>query len=318
MIKRIIYSPKLKTIPLVVIRGVLVIGICYLILFPLFVRLTVSFMDERDLYDATVMYIPRNFTLNNYRMALSGLNYWVSLRNSLFLAFSTSVIQLITCGLVAYGFARFNFPFKRALFLMVILLILVPPQTTMLPLFMFFRYFNLYGLLSPFMPYGHINLINTYWPFIIMSLTTTGLRNGLFIYIFRQHFRGIPKELEEAAYIDGCGYLKTFMTIIVPASVPMMATVFLFSFAWTWTDNFYSHLFLTAPRILSVALGSLAPNLWHTYMATGLGQMTFISPGFTSIVNNAGSFLVIIPLVIIYLFAQRSFVEGVERSGIVG
>jgi len=307
-----------------IFRAVLVIGICFTILFPLFVKLSVSFMDERDLYDATVLYIPRLFTLNNFRMAFAGLNYFSSLFNSFLLSFSTSAIQLAACSLVAYGFARFNFPFKRLLFFMVILLILVPPQTTLLPLYMFFRYFDLWGFV-PFLGriFGggeitHVNLLNTYWPFVTMSATVTGFKNGLFVYILRQHFRSIPKELEEAAYIDGCGYLKTFLLIVVPAAVPMLTTVFLFSFAWMWTDNFYSTLFLTAPRILSVALGSLAQNLWFTYVDTGLGQMTFISPGFSSIVNNAGTFLVIIPLVILYIFAQRAFVEGVERSGIVG
>jgi len=253
-------------------------------------------------------------------MALDGLNYWESLRNSSLLAVSTSILTLIACSLVAYGFARFQFPFKRFLFFMVVLMIVVPPQTIMLSQFMFFRYFNFGGLL-PFITRDetrHINMINTFWPFIIMSSTVTGLKNGLFVYILRQHFRSIPKELEEAAYIDGCGYLKTFFTIVIPASVPMLTTVFLFSFAWMWTDNYYSSLFLTAPRILSAALGSLAANLWFTYVNTGLGQMTFITPGFSSIVNNAGIFLVILPLLVIYLFAQRAFVEGVERSGIVG
>ena len=320
MIRRFIFSKHIRSLPFRIVRGVLVIGICFMVLFPMFVRLSVSFMDERDLYDPTILYIPSNFTLNNYRMALAGLNYWESLRNSTFLALGTSILTLIACSLVAYGFARFEFPLKRILFFMVVFMIVVPPQTIMLSQFMFFRYFNFSGFL-PFITGDetrHINLINTFWPFIIMSSTVTGLKNGLFVYILRQHFRSIPKELEEAAYIDGSGYLKTFSTIVIPASVPMLTTVFLFSFAWTWTDNYYSSLFLTAPRILSTSLGSLAANLWHTYVATGLGQMTFISPGFASIVNNAGIFLVILPLIIIYLFAQRSFVEGVERSGIVG
>jgi len=105
---------------------------------------------------------------------------------------------------------------------------------------------------------------------------------------------------------------------VLPASKPMLMTVFLFSFAWMWTDNYYSSLFFTAPNILSTALGSLAGNLWMIYQDTGLGQMTFISPGFSAIVNSAGTFLVILPIFILYLFAQRAFVEGVERSGIVG
>jgi len=311
-------NKNIRLIPFKIVRGVLVAGICYLILFPMFVKLTVSFMDERDLYDTTVLYIPRLFTLNNYRMAFSGLNYWVSLRNTTLLAVSTSVLTLIACSLVAYGFARFQFPFKRLLFGCVIFMIVVPPQTIMLSQFMLFRYFNLFGLLTPFLENGHVNMINTFWPFMIMSATVTGLRNGLFVYILRQHFRSIPKELEEAAYIDGAGYLRTFGTIVLPASVPMLTTVFLFSFAWMWTDNYYSAMFFTQPRILSTALGALAPNLWATLDQTGLGQMHFISPGFESIVNNAGTFLMIIPLIVLYLFAQRSFVEGVERSGIVG
>jgi len=313
-------TKAMREVPYKIVRAVLVIGICFMILFPLFVQLTTSFMDELDVYDPTVLYIPNNITFNNYVMAFQGLNYLESLRNTFFLSFSTGLLTLIACSFVAYGFARFQFPFKRFLFGMVILVIVVPPQTIMLSQFMFFRYFDFAGLIPLFTgdPYGHINLINTFWPFLIMSGTVMGLKNGLFVYILRQHFRSIPKELEEAAYIDGCGYLRTFLTMVLPASKPMLMTVFLFSFAWMWTDNYYSSLFFTSPNILSSALSSLAGNLWMVYQDTGLGQMTFISPGFSSIVNSAGTFLVILPIFVLYLFAQRAFVEGVERSGIVG
>lgn len=309
---------NLKKFTWMIVRGVLVIGICYLILYPMFVKFTISFMDEKDLYDSTVKYIPKKFTLANYRMAIEGMKYLTSLRNTLILVGSTSLIQLASCAFAAYGFARFKFPFRKILFFMVILFMVVPPQTIMTPLYMIFRYFDMGGLIPLFTGRKHVNLIGTFWPLILLSATCTGFKNGLFIFIFRQHFRSIPKELEEAAYIDGCGSIRTFFRIILPSSFPIITTIFLFSFAWLWTDNFYTTLFLSNTKVLSTALGSLAQNLWQIYDTSGLGQMTFISPGFRSIVNNAGTILVITPLLVLYLIAQKSFIEGVERSGIVG
>lgn len=309
---------NLKKLVWVIVRSILVIGICYLILYPMFVKFTISFMDEKDLYDSTVKYIPKKFTLANYKMAIQGMKYFTSFRNTLILVISVSLLQLISCAFVAYGFARFKFPLKKVLFFMVILLMVVPPQTIMTPLYMIFRYFDMGGLISLITGRKHINLIGTFWPLILLSTTCTGFKNGLFIFIFRQHFRSMPKELEEAAYIDGCGPIWTFIRIILPSSIPIITTVFLFSFAWLWTDNFYTTLFLGNTKVLSTALGSLAQNLWQVYNTSGLGQMSFISPGFRSIVNNAGTILVVTPLLILYLIAQKSFIEGVERSGIVG
>lgn len=298
------------------VRGVIVIGICFTILQPLFLKLSVSFMGESDLYDASVRYIPKNFTWSNYRLALSGMNYGTVFIRTLLLSAGVSFLQLESCLLVAYGFARFRFPFKKLLFGCVIFTMIVPPQVIMLPLFIKYRFFDIFGIFQ-MLTGSPVNLIDTYWPFILQAATTMGVRNGLYIYMLRQFFKNMPKELEEAAFVDGCGKLRTFVRIMVPSAVPMMVTVFLFGFVWQWTDSFYSSLYLNKTQVMSTALSSLAANVYRQYEGFG-GSMSFISPGYVSMINNTGTVLAIIPLVAIYVFCQRYFVEGIERSGIVG
>lgn len=298
------------------VRGVIVIGICFTILQPLFLKFSVSFMGESDLYDASVRYIPKNFTWSNYRLALSGMNYGTVFMRTLLLSAGVSLLQLVSCLLVAYGFARFRFPFKKLLFGCVIFTMIVPPQVIMLPLFIKYRFFDIFGLFQ-LLTGSSVNLIDTYWPFILQAATTMGVRNGLYIYMLRQFFKNMPKELEEAAFVDGCGKLRTFVRIMVPSAVPMMVTVFLFGFVWQWTDSFYSSLYLNRTQVMSTALSSLAANVYRQYEGFG-GSMSFISPGYVSMINNTGTVLAIIPLVAIYVFCQRYFVEGIERSGIVG
>lgn len=298
------------------VRGVIVIGICFTILQPLFLKFSVSFMGESDLYDASVRYIPKNFTWSNYRLALSGMNYGTVFVRTLLLSAGVSFLQLVSCLLVAYGFARFRFPFKKLLFGCVIFTMIVPPQVIMLPLFIKYRFFDIFGIFQ-ILTGSSVNLIDTYWPFILQAATTMGVRNGLYIYMLRQFFKNMPKELEEAAFVDGCGKLRTFVRIMVPSAVPMMVTVFLFGFVWQWTDSFYSSLYLNKTQVMSTALSSLAANVYRQYEGFG-GSMSFISPGYVSMINNTGTVLAIIPLVAIYVFCQRYFVEGIERSGIVG
>lgn len=299
-----------------IIRGVIVTGICFVILYPIITKFSVSIMSESDLYDSTVKFIAKDFTLNNYIMAFEGMDYWKTFFNTLIFSSGISALQLIACMLTAYGFARFNFPGKKILFGCVIFSLIVPPQIIMLPMFMFFRFFDFLGIVeaSTGKP---INLIGTIFPFIIQALTCTGFKNGLYIYMLRQFFKGMPKELEEAAFVDGSGRIRTFIQIIVPSTVPMMVTVFLFGFVWQWTDYFYTSLYMPTAQVFSTQLGSLSRAVASQYENFG-GNMTFISPAYNSMMNNTGVLLTIIPLLILYLFCQKYFVEGIERSGIVG
>lgn len=299
------------------VHGLLVLGICFVILYPLFVKLSTSVMQERDLYDVTVNFFPRNFTTDNYRTGFQFMRYMESFRNSLILCLATSALGLISCTLTSYGFARYQFPFKRLLFGFVILVLVVPPQAIMIPLYLHNRFFDVLGIMEATTG-GTLNLMNSFWPFMLTSATANGLRAGLYIYMLRQYFRGSPKELEEAAYVDGANAFQTFYRIMLPGAVPMLVTVFLFSFVWQWTDTFYSSLFLTSLRVLPTALSTLAATVAQSYSADIFGGFQYLSPGYTSILNNAGSILVILPLALMYIFLQRYFVEGIERSGITG
>lgn len=302
---------KMGTIAWSTARYIIVFGICFIILQPLFTKFAVSLMSEGDLYDATVQFIPREITLENYILAFQEMDYLATFFRTLLLSSIVSILQLISCTLVGYGFARFNFPFKNTLFILVIVCLLVPPQVLMLPLFLQFRFFDFFGTIEAITGNPGLNLMDTFWPFVLMSLFTQGYKNGLYIFLMRQYFKGMPVELEEAAYIDGSNAIKTFYKIMVPSAVPMLVTVFLFSFVWQWTDSFYTGLYLNNFTVMSNALSALPSNVYS-------GELSFVSPALVSMINNTGTILVILPLFIIYLFAQRYFIESIERSGIVG
>ena len=156
------------------------------------------------------------------------------------------------------------------------------------------------------LPISSINLTNTYWPLALLSLTGLAFKNGLYIFMMRQFYRGVPDELEESAYIDGAGSLYTFFKIIIPLSIPMLVTIFLFSFSWQWTDQFYTNLFFTdaGPKLMPSLLTTSSVGLAKDMSAAAY--------------NSAAGLLIIAPLIILYLFGQKFLIQGIERSGIVG
>jgi len=307
---------RIGSIVWTIVRAVIISGICFTILYPTLLRISVTFMQERDLFDFTVRYIPRNFTFDNIALVWRAMRMPESLYNTFRLSMLTSSLQLLSCTIIGYGFARFNFKGRGLLFTLVLITLVVPPQTIMIPLFLHFRFFDIFGLSSLWGGRG-VNLLDSYWPFVLMSVTGLGLRNGLYIFIMRQFFRGMPKELEEAAYVDGAGLFKTFHTIMLPSAVPAMVTVFLFSFVWQWTDSFYAPLFLRDLSVLSNALSGLTERIAHLYYGH-LGSLPQLSPAVGSMFNNVGSLIIIVPIIFIYVFAQRHFIQSVERAGIVG
>lgn len=281
-----------------IVRLVIIAGISFMILYPFIIKGFNAVKTIDDFTDPTVRFISRNPTLDNIKVCIQKLRFQVAGVNSLELALLTSVLQVAVCTLIGYGFGRFKFRGRNIVFGAVIFTLLVPPQTIMIPMFMQFRFFSLFG-------FGGINVLDSFTPFIILSATGLGLKNGLYIYMMRQFFRGMPKELEEAAYIDGSGLFKTFLTIMVPAAVPMLITIFLFSFSWQWTDIFYSALFFNKLPVLTRTIADVA-------------SITQQDPIMFANLRNTASMLVIIPLMLVYIGAQRFFIQGIERSGIVG
>ncbi|MEG2003440.1 MAG: carbohydrate ABC transporter permease [Clostridia bacterium] len=300
-------------------RLILLIGIAFVVLFPYFSKISGSFMSREDFVDVSVKMIPKYPTLDTYKAIINDNKYVEALLNTATLSVLSGVLQMLVCAVVGYGFAKFNFKGKTFLFMCVILTMIVPHETIQLSMVMKFRYFDIWGIYGFFAKlFGSqaatpamFSLLNSYWPMILLSVGGLAFKNGLYIFIMRQYFRGVPDELEEAAYVDGAGVLKTFIQIIIPMSVPMLVTIFMFSFSWQWTDMFYTNIFfpnatanIMLPDIVTV------PRSLDTEYA---GQVAY-----EAAIRNTCGMLILTPLVIVYLFAQRTLIEGVERSGITG
>lgn len=304
---------KIGEVTFKIIRAVLLFGLCFLILQPLVNKLSVSLMKEADLYDATVINVPRNWTFGNFRMVSEIIGYWKCLFNSVWVSLVVALLQVAAATLVGYGFARFKFPLKNFWFGCVILLIIVPPQTIMSPLYLNFRYFDIFGIFK-LITGDSLNLQKTMWPYLMMCATCMGLKSGLYIFMLRQYFRGIPKELEEAAYVDGCGNFETFVKIMLPDAKSMIVSCFLFAYVWQWTDSFYSKMFLGNMELLPKGLNSIAGRLDAYIKSVGLG--TKASQGLLNQMISTGTLMAIFPLLILYLFAQKGFVESLSQTGI--
>ena len=304
----------------VIFRLVLLIGISYVILFPFFAKISGSFMSREDFVDVTVKLIPKYPTLDTYRAIIQENDYFEALLNTTILSILCGIIQTFMCCVIGYGLAKFKFKGSKLIFFLVIFTMVVPHRTLQLSMFMKFRYFDILGIFNllgggvfeglKVLPFTSLNLNNTYWPLALLSLGGLAFKNGLYIFMMRQFFRGVPDELEESAYIDGSGTFRTFIQIILPLSVPMMITIFLFAFSWQWTDNFYTTIFFTkASMVLMPDIIAIPKTLDTAYAAQNL---------YESAIRNTCGLLILAPLLIIYIFMQRFLIGGIERSGIVG
>ncbi|MBR6548000.1 MAG: carbohydrate ABC transporter permease [Clostridia bacterium] len=289
---------------------VILIGIVFMILFPFIEKLCTMFLSYEDLADTTVQYVPKNWSLDTLRETMEAMKYWTSLTHTVLLCVLSSVLQTLSCTLVAYGFARYKFPGRGILFACVLLVLLIPPQVIMTSLFMNFSFFNFLGL-PTLIAGAPINITKGVWPFILMSVTAIAFKNSLYIYMLRQFFRGLPTEIEEAGMIDGSGHFGVFFRLMLPNAVPMMVTIVLFAFSWQWTDNYYSALFLDGGEFLPL---SLQLNAIKAYLPND----TRITPNYREALVGTGILLVIAPLFLLYLVGQRFFVQGISQSGIVG
>jgi len=304
-----------------IFRAILLFGFCFLIMQPLLDKISVSFMPEVDLYDATVISIPRNFSTDNYKIALNLMKYWPTLFQSIIIIVISAALQVSSCMLAAYGFARYKFPGKNILFMCVFLIIIVPPQTILSSLYLNFQFFDIFGIIK-LISGRNINLLGTLTGYFLLSATAMGLKSGLYIFLLRQYFRGVPKELEEAAYVDGCGRLHTFGKIMLPDALPMVTSCFLFSFVWQWTDSIFSTLFLRGYMMMPIALSRLTENFFRYWasinsISSGSGGVMAQPPvGYVQAVVATGMIMFLIPLILLYLVAQKTFVESLSQTGI--
>lgn len=281
---------KAKHIAWSVVRGVIITGICYIILYPLLIKVLDGFKSYNDLIDPNVNFFPRRLTLEYYQEVIQLMDYKSSVLNTLLISFVFAFLTTAVAVLAGYGFARYKFKGSNILFVLVILMLLVPPEVILVPLYTSFKSF--FGF----------NLLNTPWPLFIMAITGTGYRSGLFIFLTRQAFTQVPKELSEAARIDGCNEFGIFYKVMLPSASTIMTTVFLLSFSWQWTDDIFSSLFLRSADILTNVVNRVTNDNWYLNMS----------------MKNSATILIILPLLVLYIIGQKGFTQTVDSSGLTG
>lgn len=229
--------------------------------------------------------LPEQAQWGNFVQAVTQADFALFLRNSLFLSTLYASLVTLSSATVGFGFARLRAPGKRVMFVILLSTMMMPQILTLLPTYVMF---------------SQLGLINTYWPWVLWGLAAS----AYFVFLFRQHFSSIPRELEDAAIIDGCGWWRMFATIFLPLAKPMLITVFLLSFMGMWGDYIGPALFLDQKKTtLAVAV-----TAWYVDPA-GNALPT---------VQAAASVLYIIPVLVIFFVFQRFFVGSSIGSAIKG
>lgn len=282
----------------------LLICIGFIYLNPILQMLSKSFMNLDDLLDSSINWIPSKFILSNYAQAAKSMDFWASLGKSIILAGVPTFCNLISCAIIGYGLARFEFPFKKVVLAVIVFTFILPSQVTMIPT---------YAL------YSQIGILGTILPFVVPPLLGMGINAPIFILIFWQFFRQVPKVLIEAAQIDGAGYFKSFFRISLPSATPAFITVGLFSFVWYWNESYLTEMYVSGVMTKSgwtslvIQLDNFASN-YNTYATTAASGATSINEA----INMSGTMLSILPLLLMYFVLQRYFVESIDKTGITG
>ena len=258
--------------------------------------ISTSIKTEADFLDVSHQWIPNHYTMDNFKSAFSALDFFNSLKKTFTIQILSAVIEIFVCSFIAYGFARFDFKWKKAATFFLILSLLIPVQMYSLSLSVNYRILNIF------------NTPLVYW---LPSVFGVGIRSGMIIFIYQQFFIGLPKELEDAAYVDGAGPIKTFFKIALPSSSVVIVTVSVLAISWHWNEYYLAELcFLEEVRPLSVAIGHLTARLAQMGINSG-------HPLYTAAVCAGCLLFIAIPHVF-YMIIQRKFVRSIDRVGITG
>ncbi len=282
----------------------LLICIGFIYLYPILYMVSSSFMSLDDLLDSSIKWLPSSFSLSNYLQAAKSMSFGRSLWQSIVIAGVPTLCNLVSCSLIGYGLARFDFRGKKVVFGIIILTFVLPSQVTMIPTYVL---------------YNKMGILGTIWSFILPSLLGMGINAPIFILIFWQFFRQIPKVLIEASKIDGAGYFKSFLRVALPSAKPAFITVGLFSFVWYWNESYLTELYVhgvmtdSGWTTLVIQLDNFASN-FSSYATTATNAATSLNES----ISMAGTMLSILPLLLLYFVLQRHFVESIDRAGITG
>ena len=259
-------------------RLALLIAIGYLVIYPVIYMISSSVKTPAGYLDRSVIYIPKEITFKYYKIAAQTIDYWNAFKSTLLYECVSAAIEILMCSFIAYGMARFKARGKGVFNALLILLILIPSQMIVVPMMMNYSKLDIFGIF------------------------------GL-LYIYIQFFKGLPGELEEAAWIDGAGLFKTFFSIAVPSSSVVFTTVTIFALVWHWNDYYLAIMYLSDNFPLAVKI----------YDIKNLLTVQKIWDGYPAISTKcAACFMFILPLLLVYLVLQRKFVKSIDRVGITG
>lgn len=275
--------------------------VSFVFIYPILYMMVTSIKSYNDIVDTTINWIPRNVYLQNYSTALVYLNLSTNFKNSVFITGIATIGHILSCSFIAYGLSRFDFRGKNLLFMIVIFSIIVPQQVIVLPLYMH---------------YMSLGWLNSYLPILIPTFFGFGLRGGLYIFIFRQFFLGLPLDIEDAAQVDGYGYFWIYWRIVLPISKSALLVCTVISIVWHWNDYFEPSLYLSLTSRLP--LPSMLVNVFNgprDYFAALMTNQLHLLV--TDGVIMAAIAICILPVVLVFLFLQKGFIEGIERTGMV-
>lgn len=287
----------------------LICGLAFVFLFPFLYMIIHSLMTNSDLNSTSVNWLPTELKFENYALAIQLMNGKRFAMNSFFVTILSCIGHVISCSLIGYGFARYNFPLKNVLFAIVILAFIVPTQTLIIP---------------SYLTYSSVHWIDKYLPLIVPCFFGFGLRGALYIFLFRQFYLTVPKSLEEAARIDGCGFMKTYWKIIFPLARATLTVALVLAVVWHWNDAYEPGIYITSPnkqflppriRLIIEATNALPDKQAEMFRMLGQeeGEDTL-----NDAVVLAGATVISAPVLLFFGFAQRQFMQGIERSGITG
>ncbi len=299
-----------------IFRYFMLIIIGYIVLYPLLYMISQAIKADKALIDVSYAWLPKYTTFGRFEYAFGALEFPKALLKTITIQIIPALIEVFVCAVVAYGFARFNFKFKKLAMVFLILSLLIPAQLYSMSLSVNYRQLDILGIFGLFDKITgvdlRLNIFNTSWTMWLPALFGVGIRSGMIIYIYIQFFEGLPAELEEAAYVDGAGPLRTFFSIALPSSSVVIVTVTVLSFIWHWNETHLTSLSLLSDNWpLSVAIYNIRQTLQQDGIWLGS------APEAAPIIFAACILFIAIPLVV-YLILQRKFVKSIDRVGITG
>ena len=295
-------------------RYLLLLGVSYIAIFPIIKFVSASLTVPEDFFSGVSNIVPDVATFENYINSQDYFKYFKHAKVTLLITVISTICSVFVCSLIGYGLGRYKFKGSNLVYAAVLFTIIMPLQTAQIPLTYYYRWFDIFSigkLVGLFT--GEtltVNLLPNLGRFIVPALLGVGLKAGIFIFLFRQFFEGMPKDLEEAAKLDGCGAFKIYWKVMLPNIIPVMVTTILLAVIYYWNDSLVSGLSnLNMGTPLMVEISRLFS------LRIGAEELTLMrrTVEYYSILFSA-----VLPLVAVFVFCQRFFVESMDRSGSKG